>query len=84
MQIAPVFREEKEVPIVFAIKHKVSKIHKPNGGDKISTDKYTYVGSKEQVNDKVILNKLKQDYFSAVANGNLGEASRIYDMLCLR
>ena len=81
LQIAPVFREEKEVPIVFAIKHKVSKIHKPTSDDKISSEKFTYMGVKEQVNDKVILNKLRQDYFSAIANGNLNEASKIYDLI---
>lgn len=81
LEIPPVFRDRKEVPIVFAIKHKVSKIHKPKDGDKISTDKYAYVGTKEQVNDKVILNKLKQDYFSAIVNGNLNEATRIYDII---
>ena len=81
LEIPPVFRDKKEVPIVFAIKHKVSKIHKPKEDDKISTDKYTYGGSKEQVSDKVILNKLKQDYFSAIVNGNLSEATRIYDII---
>ena len=81
LSIAPVFREKKEVPIVFAIKHKVSKVHIPKEDDKFSTDNYTYVGSKEQVNDKIILNKLKQDYFSAIVNGNLSEATRIYDII---
>lgn len=81
LEIPPVFRDKKEVPIVFAIKHKVSKIYKPKEDDKISTDKYTYAGSKEQVSDKVILNKLKQDYFSAIVNGNLSEATRIYDII---
>ena len=81
LSIAPVFRDKQEVPIVFAIKHKVSKVYKPKEDDKISTEKYTYNGSKEQVNDKVVLNKLKEDYFSAVANGNLSEATRIYDLI---
>lgn len=81
LEIAPVFRDGKEVPIVFAIKHKVSKIHKPKQTDKISTDKFTYTGAKEQVSDKVILNKLKLDYFSAIVNGNLNEATRIYDII---
>ena len=27
------------------------------------------------------MNKLKQDYFSAIANGNLSEATRIYDII---
>ena len=81
LEIPPVFRDKKEVPIVFAIKHKVSKVYKPKDDDKISTDKYTYAGSKEQVNDKVILNKLKQDYFSAIVNGNLSEATRLYDII---
>ena len=82
LSIAPVFRDKKEVPIVFAIKHKVSKIYKPKEDDKISTDDYTFVGEKEdQVNDRVILNKLKQDYFSAIVNGNLSEATRLYDLI---
>jgi len=81
LEIAPMFREGREVPIVFAIKHKVSKVHKPKPEDKISTDKFTFNGSKEQVSDKVILNKLKQDYFSAIVNGNLNEATRIYDII---
>ncbi len=81
LEIAPVFRDGKEVPIVFAIKHKISKVHKPKPEEKISTDKYTYGGVKEQVSDKVILNKLKQDYFSAIVNGNLNEATRIYDII---
>lgn len=83
LEIAPVFRDGKEVPIVFAIKHKVSKIYKPKQTDKISTDKLSYAGnsSKEQVSDKVILNKLKQDYFTAIVNGNLNEATRIYDII---
>lgn len=81
LEIAPMFRDGKEVPIVFAIKHKISKVHKSKPEDKISTDKFTFNGSKEQVSDKVILNKLKQDYFSAIANGNLNEATRIYDII---
>ena len=81
LQIAPVFREGKEAPIVFAIKHKVSKVYKPKETDKISSEKFTYAGSGEQVSDKVILNKLKQDYFSAIVNGNLNEATRIYDLI---
>lgn len=81
LQIAPVFREGKEAPIVFAIKHKVSKVYKPKETDKISSENFTYSGSAEQVNDKVILNKLKQDYFSAIVNGNLNEATRIYDLI---
>ena len=81
LSIAPVFRDKHEVPIVFAIKHKVSKVYKPKEDDKISTEKYTYAGSKEQVNDKIVLNKLREDYFSAVANGNLSEATRIYDLI---
>ena len=35
LSIAPVFRDKHEVPIVFAIKHKVSKVYKPKEDDKI-------------------------------------------------
>ena len=81
LSIAPVFRDKKEVPIVFAIKHRVSKIHKAKPEDKISTEIYKYAGEKEQVSDKIILIKLRQDYFSAVVNGNMSEATRIYDLI---
>ena len=81
LSIAPIFRDGKEVPIVFAIKHKVSKIYKPKTDNKICSGNYTFAGVREQVSDKIVLNKLKQDYFSAVVNGNLSEASRIYDLI---
>lgn len=81
LSIAPMFREGREVPIVFAIKHKVSKIHKIDSDNKFCSQKFTFSCSKEQVDDKIIINKLKQDYFSAVANGNLSEATRLYDLI---
>ena len=81
LEIPPVFRDGKEAPIVFAIKHKVSKVYKPKLEEKIATEKFTYSGAGEKVSDKMILNKLKQDYFSAVVNGNLNEATRIYDII---
>lgn len=82
LSIAPMFRDGKEVPIVFAIKNKVSKIHK----NKPVTDNKLKEGLKfgtvkEAGNDKVILGKLKKDYFSAFSNGNLIEATRLYDMI---
>ena len=85
LAMPPVFREGKEVPIVFAIKHKVEKIYKPKEDDKILNEKFMYSESNsvERINDKVILNKLKQDYLTAVANGNLSEATRIYDLIDL-
>lgn len=78
LSIAPVFREGKEVPIVFAIKHKISKICK---NPKVDNTSFTYVEDKEPSDEKVILNTLKKDYFSALLNGNLTEASRLYDMI---
>ncbi len=81
LEIPPVFREGKEVPIVFAIKHKVSKVHKPTSDSKIGSSNYTYTEQKDRVSDRLILNKLKQDYLSAVVNGNLNEATRIYDLI---
>ena len=44
LEIPPVFRDKKEVPIVFAIKHKISKVYKPKDDDKISTDKFKRAG----------------------------------------
>ena len=76
--IPPKFENEKEVPIVFAIKHHVSKIHKSD--DKI-TGTFTYVGEKEMQGDRMILDKFKQDYFSAIASGNLMEAAKLYDII---
>ena len=78
LSIAPVFREGKEVPIVFAIKHKVSKICK---NPKIDKEAFSYLADKEPSDEKVILNTLKKDYFSALLNGNLVEATRLYDMI---
>ena len=78
LEIPPKFDNGREVPIIFAIKHHVSKIHKFE--DKKPTT-YTYVSPKELSDDKIILNKFKADYFSAVANGNMMEASRIYDLI---
>lgn len=77
--IAPIFRDKKEVPIVFAIKHKVSKIHK----QALETSSFTFKGAKELTSDKAILLRFKQDYFSAFYSGNLSEASRLYDMIDL-
>ena len=78
LSIAPVFREGKEVPIIFSIKHKVSKINK-----QFKTDStiFSYVSDKEPENDRDILNKFKQDYFTAMLSGNLIEATRLYDMI---
>lgn len=78
--IAPIFREKKEVPIVFAIKHKVSKIHT---SPLPLHSEFTYVGAKELTSEKAILLKFKQDYFSAFYSGNLAEATRLYDMIDL-
>lgn len=78
LSIAPKFRDGKEVPIVFSIKHKASKIGK---SPKIDSTSFKYVGEKESVNDKAILNRFKQDYFSAISNGNMVEATRLYDLI---
>ena len=76
LSIAPLFRDKKEVPIVFAIKHKVSKVAKPK-----VTQTYSFVGGKEKAIDDIILKKFREDYFSALANGNMNEASRLYDFI---
>ena len=78
ISIAPIFREGKEVPIVFAIKHKVDKINK---NPKVDNTTFTYVSDKELSDEKEILNSLKRDYFSSLLNGNLVEATRLYDMI---
>lgn len=78
LQMPPVFREGKEVPIVFAIKHKVSKINK---APKTDNTTFTYVANNEPQEDKDVLNKLKADYLSATSNGDLIEAARLYDMI---
>lgn len=78
LSIAPVFREGKEVPIVFAIKHHVSKVSK---NPKLDSTTFSYVADKEIEDEKVILNSLKKDYFSALLSGNLMEATRLYDMI---
>lgn len=78
LSIAPKFRDGKEVPIIFSIKHKASKINKT---PKIESGSFKYVEKTEKHNDKAILNKLKQDYFSSVSNGNMIEATKIYDLI---
>lgn len=78
LSIAPIFREGKEVPIVFAMKHKVSKVSK---NPKVDNTTFSYVADKEISDEKMILNTLKRDYFSALVNGNLNEATRLYDMI---
>lgn len=78
--IAPKFRDGKEVPIIFAIKHKISKIIKDK---RFASVNFVFVGAGEKKKDKTILNQLKKDYFSAVSNGNMSEATRIYDMIDL-
>ena len=78
LSIAPIFEEGKEVPIVFAIKHKVSKVCKD---PKVDNTTFSYVADKEISDEREILNSLKKDYFSALLNGNLAEATRLYDMI---
>lgn len=79
LSIAPKFVNGKEVPIVFAIKHKASKINK---NQTLKDVKFSYSEKKDKKkDDKTILNKLKQDYLEAVLNGNMIEASRLYDMI---
>ena len=78
LSIPPTFRDGKEVPIVFAIKHNVSKINKD---PKIDNKTFIYVAGKEPEEDKDILNKLKADYLSAIASGDLAESARLYDMI---
>lgn len=80
LEIAPKFRDGKEVPIIFSIKHNVSRINKTAKTD-TTGNKFTYLGASKKKKDKAILNSLKQDYFSAVSNGNLNEATRIYDII---
>ena len=78
LSIPPNFRDGEEVPIVFAIKHKVSKINK---SPKTENTSFTFVSGKEPEDDKDVLNKLKSDYASAISNGDLVEATRLYDMI---
>lgn len=78
ISIAPIFRNGCEVPIVFAIKHKVDKI---NRNPKVDNTTFSYVPDKELSDEKEILNSLKRDYFSSLLNGNLVEATRLYDMI---
>ena len=80
LEIPPQFVDEKEVPIVFAIKNRAFKVHKFE--DK-RPQNFTYLGQKESANasEIIILNKFKQDYFSAIANGNMIEATRLYDLI---
>ena len=60
LSIAPIFEEGKEVPIVFAIKHKVSKVCKD---PKVDNTTFSYVADKEISDEREILNSLKKDYF---------------------
>lgn len=79
LSIAPKFVNGKEVPIVFAIKHKTTKVNKNH---EFKDTKFTYSASKaKEKEDKTILNKLKKDYFEAVLSGNMIEATRLYDMI---
>ena len=78
LEIPPVFSCGEEVPIVFAIKHKVEKINKSPNIDNLT---FTYVSAKEPEEDKDVLNKFKADYLSAISNGDLVEATRLYDMI---
>lgn len=81
LEIAPVFRDGKEVPIVFAIKHKVKKIFKGNHFNGCTN--FVYKGVSKKKSDMDVLNQLKRNYFSAIANGNMSEATRIYDVIDL-
>lgn len=76
--IAPIFRDKKEVPIVFAIKHKISKIHKQ---EILSSKTFAFKGAKELTSEDAILLKFRQDYFSSFYSGNLAEATRLYDII---
>ncbi len=78
LEIPPVFRDGEEIPIVFAMKHKVSKIHKNPSIEHVC---FTYVSNREPEEDRDVLNKFKADYASAISNGDLVEASRLYDMI---
>lgn len=78
LAIAPKFVDGKEVPIVFAIKHKAGKIGRTPLNNCTT---FTYKGEKENQEDKTLIKKFKQEYFSAISNGNMIEATRIYDMI---
>lgn len=79
LSIAPKFVNGKEVPIVFAIKHRASKINK---NQEFKDTKFTYLADKtKEKEDKTLLNKLKKDYFEALLSGNMIEATRLYDMI---
>lgn len=74
LEVVPKFRGREEVPIVFAIKHKVSKVAHGLSGE------FAYGGEKKQ-DSMEILHKFKKDYFNAMAVGNLSEAQRTFDLI---
>jgi hypothetical protein len=76
LEIIPKVENGEEVPIVFAIKNRVKKVsHNP---ERAGT--FTYVGGRE-IDSLEVLNKFKHDYYNAVAEGNVSEASRIFDLI---
>lgn len=76
LEIIPKVENGEEVPIVFAIKNRVKRVsHNP-----MRLGTFTYVGGRES-DSLEVLNKFKQDYFSAVAEGNISEASRVFDLI---
>lgn len=81
LEIAPKFRDGKEVPIIFAIKHKIHRVVRRVSSN-FNTE-FSYQGKSKKAKDKTILNQLKKDYFSAISSGNMNEATRLYDMIDL-
>lgn len=79
LEIAPKFHDGKEVPIIFAIKHKANHVIR-----RVSSNfctEFSYQGKSKKAKDKTILNQLRKDYFSAISSGNMNEATRLYDMI---
>ena len=74
--VLPVFKNGKERPIVFAIKHRALKIGKYEG----QITKFIYAKSKVK-EEKNILQTLKEKYRAAIFAGNLDEADSCLKMI---
>ena len=80
LSVPPQFRDGVEVPIVFAIKNRVSKIGHFTGPERLF-----YYAKKNKVKSppsiEATLNELKRKYKRAVFMGNLDEAAAYLDMV---
>lgn len=76
LSVPPKFTKTgEEIPIIFAIKHRVNKINK----SALKSVEYTYLGAKSQ--EKDITLTLIEQYKQAVYNSNEEEAERILEVI---